>query len=369
MARIKKRADGRYQSSLTFEGKRYTVYARSLTELNEKKLERLQQLQLMSLNHQNPVLNDYYEKFKEVRRSKVKGSTLLNQAKWYKKTSSIVLDCGFTLGQLRIRDIRPADIQEVQMKLADTNLASHSVNDCMSHLSQVFNYAVRDETIEKNPCKCIENIRRTEPAARDTYHRALTKEETSAFFQSAKDSFYLNHFRMMIQTGIRIGELSALRESDIDQKNNCIHITKTITRDEYGNYVVGDSAKTYSGKRDIPLNDVITEIIKNQRRNNKMLFGMKFCSWLFPSSNGNMLREYTSNREIKRISKAAGIEHFTNHAFRDTFATRFMEQRPQDFKVLSELLGHSNTKITLDLYTHVMKETREKAMKEITIAM
>ena len=82
-----------------------------------------------------------------------------------------------------------------------------------------------------------------------------------------------------------------------------------------------------------------------------------------------MTISYQVNREIKRICKRIGIEKFTCHAFRATFATRFIEQRPQDYKVLSEILGHSNIKITLNLYTHVMKDRKIAAMNAVEIAM
>ena len=81
------------------------------------------------------------------------------------------------------------------------------------------------------------------------------------------------------------------------------------------------------------------------------------------------MREYTLNREIKRICQSAGIEVFTCHAFRNTFATRFIEQRPQDYKILSELLGHKDVSITLNLYTHVMVDNKVEAMKNISIAI
>ena len=88
---------------------------------------------------------------------------------------------------------------------------------------------------------------------------------------------------------------------------------------------------------------------------------------MFKSSEGDILREYTVNREIKRICKDAGIEYFTCHAFRNTFATRFIEQRPQDYKILSDILGHKDISITLNLYTHVMIDNKVKALKELNI--
>ena len=73
------------------------------------------------------------------------------------------------------------------------------------------------------------------------------------------------------------------------------------------------------------------------------------------------------NREIKRICLEAEIDKFTCHAFRNTFATRFIEQRPQDYKILSEIMGHSDIKETLNTYTHVMIDNKVKAMNSVSI--
>ena len=368
MAKLKKRPDGRYQLTFMYDGKKYFVYGSSRADLEKNKTKKLLQLEQGSLDRDNPVLDKYYDLFTDLRRSKVKESTIRVQKSSYRRCADVVIDRnGKKLGEMRIRDIRPKDCQIVQQALIQSGSSTRTVNDCMNHLSHVFNAAVRDETIDRNPCYCIEQIRRTEPPARETIHRALTLDETSTFFAAANDSYYLNSYKLMIQTGLRIGEVCALLPSDIDQDAGCIHVTKTVTRDEIGAYVIGDTPKTESSYRDVPLNDVILQIIADQKDQNRK--NMIFTQLLFPSNEGKILREYTVNREIKRICESCGVERFSCHAFRATFATWFIEQRPQDYKILSEILGHANTKITLDLYTHVMKEGKELAMKEIEIAM
>lgn len=365
MAKLKKRADGRYQSIFTYEGKKYTVYGKTIQDLEEKKQKKKDQIKLNNQNRINPTLDKYYETFTELRRNKVKEATIRCQKSSYRDCAEVVID-GMKFGEIRIKNITPKDCQRVQQALMKKNYSSRTVNDCMKHLSHVFNAAVKDETLTRNPCMCIEHLRRTEPLARDTIHRALTKEETEDFFQAASESFFRNYFRMMLQTGLRIGELCALTPADIDTKNNCIHVTKTVTRNEVGGYQIGDSTKTYAGTREIPLNNTLRTIISDQKKFKRML---PFNTLLFCSAEGKILREYTINREIKRICKRIDMDPFTCHAFRATFATRFIEQRPQDYKILSEILGHANTKITLDLYTHVMKASKENAMNGIEIAM
>lgn len=367
--KITKREDGRIRKSFTYNGKTYYVYGRTTAELDEKYRKRLQELETGTENRNDPTLYKYYEIFTNNRRRKVKESTIRSQACQFNNCARIPVDTnGKALGDFRLSEIRPDDIQIIQHTLAESERTTETVNNSIDHLRHVFNQAVKSEYINRNPCDAVENLQRTEKPARETIHRALTKEETKKFFTAAADSFYINAFRLMIKTGLRIGEVGALFPMDIDAAG-MIRISRTVTRDINGGYFIGDTPKTDAGNREIPVTDEIIKIIKEQRNLNRLIYSDKIEKQLFRSPEGDILREYPVNREIKRICKTAGIEKFTCHAFRATFATRFIEQRPQDYKILSEILGHSNVKITLDLYTHVMKESKIRAMQDIDIAI
>ena len=179
---------------------------------------------------------------------------------------------------------------------------------------------------------------------------------------------------MAILTGMRIGEIGALKYSDI--RNGMIHIERTITRTEVGGYVIGESAKTEAGRRQIPINNAINETIEAQRELNKLLHG-KIQSLenrkptdaiLFRAVEGGLIMPTPIDREIKRICKLIEIEPFTMHALRATFATRAIESGINP-RTLQELLGHSNFNITMSLYGHVLTDTKVKAMDSIEIAL
>lgn len=368
MARTQKRNDSRYQKFFRFGGKAYTVYGRTPTEAEAAKTAKLAELEAGVIDRENPRLNAYYERFTEYRRSSTKEATIRGQVNQFKKCTAITIYNNVKFGDMRMRDIKPKDVQTVQKALEALGNSTRTINDAMSHLNHVFNAAVRDDTIDKNPCKSIDKLRRTEPPARDTIHRALSREETAAFLEAAKDSYFINVFKIMLSTGMRIGEVGALMESDIDR--NYIHVTKTITRGEDGGYFIGDSPKTSDSNRTIPLTDATRDILRQQRMLNEMLFGaVDLSKPLFRSPWGYLLKENSLNREIKKYTDKLGMEYFTSHSLRATFATRFIEQRPQDYKILSEILGHADTAITLNLYTHVMDDSRIAAMNAISIAL
>ena len=367
MARLKKNSKGYLIQTFSFNGKRYYVYGKDSKELREKTSKKLKELEEGKLNHINPTMDNYYEYFTELRSKEQKGATIRAQKYQYKNISNVILKSGQRFGDLRLKEVTRRDIESARQILLESGKTPENLNICFAHLNHVFESAVCDETIEKNPCKALKRLKRESAPISENKHRALSEEETVNFLRASEErqSFYHNVFKLMLLTGLRIGEVGALYLTDID--NDFIHVRRSITREETGTYRVGEDTKTYSGKRDIPLTPELRKLLKDQRQLNNMVFGIGWTGTLFKSSEGELLREYTVNREIDRVCKQAEIERFTCHGFRVTFATRFIEQRPQDFKILSEIMGHKDISITLNLYTRVMTESKVIAMNDLKI--
>lgn len=368
MARQKKRADGRLQKTFMYNGKRYFVYGYNAQELEHNMMIKRQQLESGIELHSNPTLNQYHEMWTESRKGTVRESTLRCQFFQYKSCAEVLIDSvNKQLGDIKLKEVTPDDLRIVQRKLIDNGNSEQTVNDKLAVLNHLFSDALKERRIDFNPMIAVKNLQRTEPPARDTFHRALSREETDRFFEAAVNSAYYDIFRIAVNTGMRVGEIGALFESDIyDDK---IHIKRTLTKSELGNMVIGDSTKTTKGQRDIPLNDAISEIIDHQKKINRMLYGDKVVSMqerIFKAPEGGLLVSAPTNREIKRICKRIGIEPFTMHSFRATFATRMIESGIQP-KTLQELLGHTSIKMSLDLYGHVMDSTKKEAMKNLRI--
>lgn len=95
---------------------------------------------------------------------------------------------------------------------------------------------------------------------------------------------------------------------------------------------------------------------------------MRFDGLIFTSPESTLLNTTCVNREIGRICKTGKIERFTAHAFRDTFATRAIESGMNP-KTLQEILGHADIGITMNLYCHVMDDTKVKEMNMVNIVV
>lgn len=178
-------------------------------------------------------------------------------------------------------------------------------------------------------------------------------------------------YTLMLNTGLRTGEVLGLLNSDIDLANKVIHLqrgVKEITRRNgteatSGREVKVGKLKTPSSKRDVPLNQAAVDAILDLR--NERYFGEN--TPLIPDENGKYTRPVNFRKRYYRILEAAGIERKGLHSLRHTFATTLVngvKQPDGSIKSLSprqvaDLLGHSTSEIT-ELY-YVKKDTARLA--------
>lgn len=372
----KKRTDGRIKRTFTYNGKRYYVYGRTKAEAKERELEKLEKIKEKTYQKGKGLTVDgYHERWVKAREGVVRPATIRKQNFEYNAMSKTAIDeAGTTFGSLKLVEVERQNIKDLQAALKAAKrkdgetpkYSTRSINDMISLLNHIFNDALIERIITWNPVKGVKPLKRTEPQARDTIHRALTVEETKAFFEAAASSWYCPLYRFMINSGCRVGEAGAVRTADI--KDNELRIERTVTKDVNGAHYVGDTAKTDSGVRSIPYTQSIKSAVEAQKEANAAVFGnvIEMEGRIFKSSEGSLLNETVVNRDIKRICKSAGIDRFTSHAFRDTFATRAIESGMNP-RTLQEILGHSDIGMTMNLYAHVMDETKEKEMKKIVI--
>lgn len=357
------------QYRFTIEGKRYAVYGKTSEECSEKRKAKEKELSEGQYKKgQELTLSEYFDRWIAAKAPTVKETTIRTNKILFSIAQKIPIDKrGTAFGDLKVKEIEVQNIRDVQSGLLAEGKTTRTVNDTISLLKSILQAAMNvDRIIDWNPAAGMKNLRRTEPTARTTYHRALSKEETELFLQTAKDrnSWYYNLYCFLLDTGCRCGEAGALLNKDI--ASNVVHIYKTITRAEDGTYRIGEETKTAAGKRDIPLRDGAKAAVNSQRHINALLKGNVLSTEdpIFTSVRGQLLNDTAVNQDIKRICKQAGIERFSAHAFRDTFATRCVESG-MDPKTLQEILGHTDISMTMNLYAHVMPETKETQMQAV----
>lgn len=229
-------------------------------------------------------------------------------------------------------------------------------------LNGIFNKAMILNIINTSPFMIKGSIIKPKSSKMDKKIEAFTIEEQKLFINQLKlnDYKYKDVFFLLIETGMRVSEVLALRREDIDFEKNIIHIKRTLTKDKEDRVKVGETTKTYSGIRDIPLSQRVRNILINNTNED----------YLFLMDNEEFIPASTINSHFKRICKDAGIRTCTSiierngkkinlkssnvntHMLRHTYATRCIEAGISPV-VLQRLLGHKDIETTLNTYTSV----------------
>lgn len=166
-----------------------------------------------------------------------------------------------------------------------------------------------------------------------------------------------------LYTGIRIGELCALKWSDIDIENGTINISKTLQRvylkDNEGigyTKITISSPKTFSSIREIPISSDLISIIKRMYNKSKDTYVL--------TSDNKYMEPRTYRSYYNKFIKGLNINCLNFHSLRHTFATGCIESGA-DYKTVSELLGHSTINMTLNLYVHPSMEQKRRCVDMI----
>ena len=362
---VKIREDGTLEKRFTLEGKRYSVYAKSMKELEQKEQELRNRIAAgQYTRNQNVTLDRYFDEWIVEKEKTIKPNSSRLYRNLYRNHISP------ELGKEKIRNIERRQIIKIQNELRSSSTPA-TTNLVIDIIKMILKDAVSNDIISKNPGSNIRSIQNNTVTS-ETSHRALTIEEQSQFIQEAKSEYYYELIAFLLSTGMRFGEAAALTWKDVDFRNNTIHITKTLTFNQDNSPTVG-TPKSKTGKRDIPMNEGIKAILRDQRKKIANVFAIDGSSLVFPSTHeGHISNQEINNairRTLRRLEKnEIYIEQFTAHALRDTFATRFIEQggTPQTLKTL---LGHSTLSMTMDLYAHVLPNTKQEEMNKIKIAL
>ena len=357
-AGTRKRKNGTFEKRFTINGKRISIYARTIEELNRKEQDARSRAYVPNAAL---TFDRYFSEWIERRRGYLKPITTGRYISIYNAHIKT------RFGEKKLTRIERREILDFQKELSKSLKAS-TANGIFSVLQMILTDAERDEAISRNPARNIKRLKEQQ-TARETIHRALTEAEQAAFMAEARkhQNYYILAF--MLSTGIRYGEAAALTYGDIDYKSGVVHIKRTASRTENHKAIISDSPKTARGVRDIPLTDATRALLKAHRGN----IIPRPETLIFPGADGGMICLSEVNKAINRTLKAleqqgTNIEPFSSHALRDTFATRYIEQggTPQNLK---DILGHSSYKMTMDLYAHVLPDAKKREMEKIEIVI
>lgn len=264
------------------------------------------------------------------------------------------------IGNMIISNVKPIHCQNIINNMISKGYATTSMTQTRITLHTMFSAAVENDIIIKNPV--TKNVKCPKKKKKDT--RVLTIEEQERFLEVAKTSSYYRQYQVILQTGLRIGELIGLKWEDVDFSSRTISIQRSVKFHTQDKFTVSEP-KSLAGYRTIPLTQLAYDILMDikKERKKKTLINIEFKDYVFLNKNGRPTTNIVYNNALRKICKRAEIEKFSVHTLRHTFATRCIEANMRP-KTLQEILGHSNISVTMDLYVHVTEESKEEEIKK-----
>lgn len=377
---LSQRKDGRYQARFTKNNgqrveKNFPKLAEARAWLNEQRY-----LDTM-LTTGDMTVNDWYEYWIEnYKEGIVKDNTTKNYRQRYQ------YNIKNSIGNMKLCDVKQLHCQRILNDMFVSGKYSHgTMEQTQITMHAIFKGAVENDYIYKNPAEGLKLQRRDDE---EEERRVLTREEQREFKEFAKDTLYSNAYCLVLETGLRAGEIGGLQWKDIDFEDRCLYVRRTILQDKKkGGFYYG-TPKTKLSKRKIPLTNEAISILNNQKTVQEKL-KMKSTNWndewnglVFTTVNGNPVGASTFRTMMIRIvnninferkcnsenGKYEEFKHAYMHSLRHTFATRAIENGVQP-KTLQKILGHSSLSITMDLYVHVTDEQSFLEMEKMNVAI
>lgn len=371
---IRQRSDGRWEVRVTIgidfstgEPKRISRYA-STQEEAVKLLHEVSFMRDMSpKNFETITLGEWLDLCLEVyMKNSLKQSTYLGYEGY------IRVHLKPALGNVQLRDLSPRLLQEYYNYKSETEgLSPKTIININLFLHKALSYAVTEGYIPNNPAASINLSRGNKPQI-----EILTRDEQAKLIRASYQHRYGVFIRLVLFTGLRLGELLGLRWEDLDMQTNLLHIRRTLNRlnkvkkptapGEKRTEIVIQPPKSQNSIRSIPLLPAVVQDLMNWRsvqKNDQIMAGNQYqdSGMIVTNPFGGFVEPRTFKDQYDQILALAGLKHFTFHALRHTFASRAMEQG-MEAKTLSVLLGHASVSFTMDTYAHVLTDYKKESM-------
>ena len=266
------------------------------------------------------------------------------------------------LAKKELSKVIPSDFHRFFHRLKTEGLASTTVRKAYVVLKQVFKDAVKERRIAENPFDHVDRPKEVRKEA-----QFFDRDEARTLIEAAKGDRLYVAIRLLAATGLRRGEALGLRWSDIDFQEGTLTVRNTLATTGNGLYLT--PPKTEASRRQLDLDDSLISLLKSHKisqAEDARNMANKYLDkgFVFATRTGEPVDPTNLARSLRRICRAAGLPELGPHALRHTAATLMLEAG-EPVHVVSRILGHSNIRITVDIYGHVSDEGKKKALNTL----
>jgi len=364
------RKDGRWAAKITtgfdpLTGKQMvkTLYADSQKDAIKKREDYL--VAVKTGTYTDPTkatLEDYTNRWLDLYvKPKVRESTF-TKYKTYARANIFPV-----LGKVEIQKITSDMLQNFYNEKAKTH-SSSTIAILHQLISGCLKHAVRQKVLPFNPAELTQR-----PAVKHKEVMPFDKAELDKFLETAKDDYLYSYFFTMLYTGVRRGELCALRWKDVNFKAGVIIVRESVNRIETyegKTKLAFAGPKTENSKREIPLPAEVIQVLKAHKvkqNEQRLFYGDKYQDndLVFARPTGQPMEPRNVLKRLKNILKRAGLrEEVRVHTIRHTFGT-MLGQAQEPAKNIQVLMGHADIRTTIGTYCHATLEDRRRTVDRL----
>ena len=267
------------------------------------------------------------------------------------------------IGPMKLKKLTPAHVQGMYRSMLDSGLSTRTVQYSHAVLRRAMKQAVRWGMIPRNPCDDTDP-----PKLQRKEIRPLDREQTRRLLETAEGDRLEALYTLAVHTGMRPGELLALRWDDVDLEAASLQVNRALSDGEF------TPPKRAKSRRRIDLAAGSVTALKAHRKRQLQERMQRAGLWqdyglVFPSNVGTPLSHRNVVRSFKALLHRAGLPATVRlYDLRHTCATLLLSQNVNP-KIVSEMLGHASVAITLDTYSHVLPTMQESAIRGLEAAL